>query len=247
MSPIRRRLSLAATAVVGIAVFLVPTSPATAAPQTFQLNPGQRECVTTRLTAYPDDLQYTQVDHLGSASAAVKWTRHGDIVDGNDGFDNASLAEQSVLDRTEQIFSEQLGETDDGPVTQKDVWFCAKNRGSAVVSATLEIRTSFRAAPTWILTRTGNSSYWAHGSLQPGERACTGGGGRGANIEAVIGLRNAIVSLSNSVMTRNVPTNQYASFSISSSQPGGFPEGLFGCVQNVDTVKLNFQFWFSYS
>jgi hypothetical protein len=228
--------------VAGAATLAVAV-PAVATPQTFQLSPGQRQCVTLRVAAVPGDQLYTQVNHQGNASAPVQWTRWGDTVDGTDGFGNATLAEQSVTDRTAQNFGEQVGETDDGSF-QRDVWFCAKNRGTTTVSATLEITTVQYAAPTWILTRTGNTSYWAHGALLPGQQACTGAGARHATIEAYLGLRLASVTIANSVTTRAATNNQYAQLSIDSAQPGGFPDGITGCVRNIDTAQLNFQFYF---
>lgn len=243
MSPLRR---LSAIAAITVAASAVVISPAAATPQTFQLSPGQRTCVTIRVAAVPGDHLYTQINHQGSASAPVQWTRWGDVVDGNDGFPNATLAEQSVQDRTAQNFGEQVGETDDGS-WEKDIWFCAKNRGTGTVSATLEITTIQYSAPTWILTRTGNTSYWAHGALQPGQQACAWAGARHSTIEAFIGLRLARVTIANAVTFREQITNQYAQLSIDSSQPGGFPEQASGCVQNLDSAQLNFQFnffWF---
>lgn len=52
------------------------------------------------------------------------------------------------------------------------------------MSATLEITTIQFPAPTWILTRTGNASYWAHGALQPGQQACAGAGARHSTIDS---------------------------------------------------------------
>jgi hypothetical protein len=85
------------------------------------------------------------------------------------------------------------------------------------------------------------------GRCSRASRPVPSAGARHSNIEAFIGLRLSSVTIANAVTSREAITDTYASLSIDSSLPGGFPEQASGCVRNLANTQLNFEFNFYWS
>jgi len=242
---VRRPLFAGFTVLAAAATVLLTPTAGTAAPsanEPFWLLPGQQACVTALADHYPDDGLQENVNTHGVASVPVRYVLYQDTIDGADGFEHARIYSQTAVDRQE-LYSQEIIDPGDVQRFSEQYWFCAENRSGSVAEGTLELAVVNAPAQGYVIKRSATTGWFVYGKLTPGQQVCVYGSGRSANMETIIGLRRAEVTMRNSRTTRRWETDAVLYTTIESAFPG-FPDGLSGCVKNLDSANMNFQFSF---